>query len=161
MTRSGNYAPVRTVLPPCGSICRIKCSTKFTETRREEINRQYWITGDINKQREFIARHIEDVCPKYARKLPGSNRGTNKAFFFTNDEGTKIRVCKQFFQSTLHISSTMIATTILKKDFDGNLAPDNRGRYERGRFGRDLEEGFEIAVNDPVNKNEYDPLSPI
>lgn len=147
VTSRGMYMPVRKVLPPCGLICRFKCTTKLTETFRKEINERYWKIGDINRQREFISRHMEDVFPKYARKLPGSNRGTNKAFYFINDEGAKIRVCKLFFLSTLHISSTAVATTVHNKDSDGNLLPDKRGRYERGSFGRAVVEAVNIELN--------------
>lgn len=117
---------------PCSNQCRIKCSTKMTETERESILKVFWELGDLTKKREFIIRQMEQVIPKYNRKKEGSNRSLNYSYnFYVNDQ--KIKVCRTFFMNTLNISQMVIATAVRKffNATDEMIEGDLRGKKKK------------------------------
>lgn len=115
---------------PCNEKCRLKCAHKLTNDDRTIIHNNYWKLADINKQREFIIRHMCTINPKHRSQT--SNRSLNYSYcFIVNNE--KVKVCKSMFMNTLGISSRVILTTT-KKMCDGILEEDKRGKH--GKHGR-------------------------
>lgn len=70
---------------------------------------------------------MDTIVPKYRYVREGSKRGNNHAFYFTIINN-KIRVCKQFFKSTLNISDRPIRT-VSSKTAGGILSVDFRGKH--------------------------------
>lgn len=60
-----NLIPERKLRAPCGDKCRIKCTEKITEYDREVIFKEYWELGDLMRQRDFIAKNILIITPRY------------------------------------------------------------------------------------------------
>ena len=74
----------------CGHSCRYKCHSKFSEEERERLFNEFWILGDINRQRNFLS--------KYATKTRKGKEGKRSAIvwsFPTIDSNQN--VCKTFF----------------------------------------------------------------
>ncbi|CAG9825732.1 unnamed protein product [Phaedon cochleariae] len=91
--------PGRSLKPPCGDKCKLKCTSKISDAQRKELFDNYWAMADLQRQSEFILRHISTVTPRYSYKVHNSNRGNNNAFYLTVDQ-KRIRVCKQYFRAT-------------------------------------------------------------
>lgn len=66
---------------PCNEKCRLKCANKIKVDERTIVYNNYWKLADINKQREFIIRHMSTINPKYRSKLP-TNRSLNYSYSF-------------------------------------------------------------------------------
>lgn len=125
--------PEKSLKAPCTDKCKQKCVKKITESQRKQIFDSYWAMGDLQRQREFILRHLSVIEPRYSYKMHNSNRGKNNAFYFTlNDE--RIRVCKIFFfKATLDITDTTIRTVLKKKSNTSCalLDLDNSGKHSK------------------------------
>ncbi|KAE9542488.1 hypothetical protein AGLY_003349 [Aphis glycines] len=88
---------------PCNDKCRLKCAIKISADERTVIHNNYWKLADINRQREFIIRHMCTINPKY-RSPVGTNRSLNYSYSF-NIHNKEIKVCKTMFMNTLGVSS--------------------------------------------------------
>lgn len=103
--------------------------------------------ASLVRQREYIARNMEEIKPKYQYKRIDSNRKFKNAFYFYLD-GTKTRVCKTFFKNTLDITDRCIRTVIEKKnDLTGVLKGELRGKHNKHRKVADeLIEGVKCHI---------------
>ncbi|KAJ8914399.1 hypothetical protein NQ315_017493 [Exocentrus adspersus] len=61
-----NLVSARKMRGPC--TCILKCSTKFTEENRKIVFDQYWGLGNIDRQRDFISKHVK-FLPKSRCRL--------------------------------------------------------------------------------------------
>ncbi|KAL0882683.1 hypothetical protein ABMA27_001109 [Loxostege sticticalis] len=129
-SKKKHVVPERSLKPSCSNTCKFKCTELISHKKRQIIFDSFWAMGDLQLQREFIARHLTMIKPRYAYKVHNSKRGNNFAFYLTVDD-QKIRVCKRFFRATLDISDRPIKTVIEKMTESGTgiLAPDNRGKH--------------------------------
>ncbi|XP_028163360.1 uncharacterized protein LOC114354942 [Ostrinia furnacalis] len=128
LNMKNKLVPARKLKTPCGDQCKLKCKEKITELQRQIIFQDYWDFGDLERQREYIKRHISEIKPRYSYKVHNSNRGNNFACYFSVGN-KKIRVCKTFFKATLDISDRTIRTVIQKTTDTGNLE-DRRGKHK-------------------------------
>ncbi|XP_075986434.1 uncharacterized protein LOC142983446 [Anticarsia gemmatalis] len=128
--RSNTLKPARKMGPTCNDRCRLKCSEKLTEHQRKVIFDRYWNLGSVSLQREFIAKHMTEVKPKYQYKKIDSNRKPKHAFYLTIDN-IKQKVCKIYFKRTLGINDRPIRTVIEKLNSSGIIEPDLRGKHEK------------------------------
>lgn len=92
--------PEKTMKNGCQS-CRLQCQNRFNKDQRLAIFKTYWNLSDINRQREFILRHITVKEPKQrrVREFKGSeNILTRKhtVFYFLPFEGQPEKVCQKF-----------------------------------------------------------------
>ncbi|CAG4976630.1 unnamed protein product [Parnassius apollo] len=55
----------RKIKPPCSERCRLKCKEKFSEADREAVFKEFWELKDINRQRDFINRHMAPIKRKF------------------------------------------------------------------------------------------------
>lgn len=108
---------------PSNDRCKLKCTTKLSEEKREAIFRFYWNLADISKQRAFLLTLMQEVDPQYSNR---QKRTPNNAFYFKKSE-KKIRVCKVFFVSTLGVTNRCIWSVISKRK-EGNLH-DRKGKH--------------------------------
>ncbi|CAH2102382.1 unnamed protein product [Euphydryas editha] len=128
-SKSKKQVPERKVGPPCGEKCRLKCKDKIDEVSRQQIFDAYWGLGNLERQREFVVRHSQQIKPKYRYSSTQNFRALNTAFYFEVNE-SKIRVCKPFFKSTLDLSHKAIKTALSKKTESGVIQADFRGRHD-------------------------------
>jgi hypothetical protein len=128
LSKSKKLIRERKVGPPCGNKCRLKCKDKVDEMKRQQVFDAYWALSDLERQREFIVRHSQQIKPKYRYSNTQNFRALNNAFYFEIN-GSKIRVCKPFFKSTLDLSNKAIKTALLKKTESGTIEADFRGKH--------------------------------
>lgn len=106
-TKANKVIPARILKENCAQKCRYKCPDKLNNEERLKLLEHYWKIGDIVKQREYVARHISEVNPKYRQTTTnknGNTRSLNMAYHLTKSDNTRIRVCKTFFKNTLCIT---------------------------------------------------------
>lgn len=114
--------------------CRLKCQNKFSKDQRLAIFKTYWNLGDINRQRDFILRHITVKDPKQrrVRESKGCENMSNRkhtVFYFLTFEGQLEKVCQKFFLDTLSISNQVVKTVIAKRDpLKSTVNADKRGK---------------------------------
>lgn len=114
--------------------CRHKCPTKVPEDQRKAVFDDFWKTGDLQRQREFVSSCMQAIEPRYQYKRENSNRKPNNSFYLTIN-GTKTRVCKIFFKNTLAITDRFLRTVLEKKgsSASGMIGLDCRGKHEKHR----------------------------
>lgn len=148
-SKSKKVFKARNMGPPCNTKCRLQCSTKITQDDRKAIFSDYWNLSDLQRQRGFLLKSIETVTPKYQYKRVHSNRGNNHAFYFSI-KGTKFRVCKMFFKSTLAITDRPIRTVIQKQTYntEGMITPEQRGTHDHHyHVDDDVKNGVRSHIN--------------
>ena len=128
LSKTKNQVPERKLRPPCGGKCRLNCTSNFSDPSRRQLFDSYWGLADLQRQREFIVRHSQEIKPKYRYSSTQNFRALNTAFYFEID-GTRIRVCKAFFKSTLDLNDRVIKTALSKKSESGIIEGDMRGRH--------------------------------
>ena len=110
------------------SKCKFMCSSKISEDQRLALNKQYWDLDSYEKKIGFLVKHVETYTPK--RKITGRKAFSRRYMFEVNKVG--VRVCKDFFQSTLHISESTISTALEKTRNGTDALVDMRGRHRPG-----------------------------
>ncbi|XP_053607993.1 uncharacterized protein LOC128673864 [Plodia interpunctella] len=122
------------VKPGCNIKCSKKCSTKFSEDTRAEINKYYW---DLSWQerRVFMRNSTAVAIPK--RKITAEpKRAPRSTFNFKKSDGTQVEVCKIFFLTTLgfHKNNDTVLYNSLNK-----IEKDRRGLHTKTpRIDRDI-----------------------
>lgn len=129
-TKNKKIKPERSIKPACGDKCKLKCTGKITDLQRKELFDGYWAMADLQRQREYILRHISTVTPRYSYKVHESKRGNNNAYYVTV-ENERIRVCKKYFKATFDISDRPIKTVVEKTKMCGALELDKRGKHDK------------------------------
>lgn len=121
VTRDGIIRRSRSLKPPCGSNCRLKCSARMSAEKRKEIFDAYWRLGDCTLQRQFIITSLERIEPKNRRPKEGSQRSLNYGYILYDNyllRQNPTRVCKTFFLQTLDVSAMTVKTAIKKFNAD-------------------------------------------
>lgn len=132
-SKSQKQMQERQIKPTCTEKCKLKCYNKISEEKRKLIFMNYWKMGNLDKQRQFINKHVTAIKPKYRYIREGSTRKDyNHAFNFEVDREI-IRVCKTFFKNTLGISDRPIRTVISMQNstVGGFLNEDKRGKHRK------------------------------
>lgn len=125
--KSQKIVKARKLQEPCSEQCKFKCTVNINNIQRQEIFDEFYKLGDVNHQRDFIARRMKCIKPKY-RYVREKCRRLNNAFYFKFGE-TEVRVCKHFFKSTLDINDRVISTVIKKQNEIGVVELDRRGKH--------------------------------
>ncbi|GFO23215.1 Ws0399_0 protein [Plakobranchus ocellatus] len=110
------------------SKCKFKCTSKISEEQRKALNSQYWNLDTYKEKTNFLSKYVEICTPR--RKMTG-RRALSRKYIFVIDN-TAVRVCKDFFKGTLHISESTIATALEKIRNNPDVIVDMRGRHEPG-----------------------------
>ncbi|CAH1102530.1 unnamed protein product [Psylliodes chrysocephalus] len=143
--------------PPCTEKCKLKCKTKLTNEERQDIFNEYYNLPDLQSKRKFVAFHMSAIIPAYQYKR--GKRRNNNAFYFTNKEGARIRVCKSFFLSTLDLSDRFTRTVTEKtiSNTEGIVTEDLRGKHgKQRRVDNNLKEGVKNFVKSIPMKDYVD-----
>ncbi|KAK4875521.1 hypothetical protein RN001_011943 [Aquatica leii] len=117
----------------CSEKCRLKCSTRISTEERKAIFDYFWMLGNIETQRVYINSCMTELNPTYRNPKPGSNRSKNFTYSLTV-ESKKIQVCKTYFKNTLAINNSVIFTTSKKRDQQGMIDSDRRGKSNKDRI---------------------------
>lgn len=123
----------RKMKPACKDTCRIKCTSKISHDQRSKIFESYWELGDVNFQRQFLIKCMQELQPTYRcirQNRTRGPRGNNISYSFSVN-GTLIRVCKTFFLNTLDITDRVTRTAMTKKNklAETVLEEDKRGKH--------------------------------
>ncbi|KAL4131539.1 hypothetical protein QTP88_008833 [Uroleucon formosanum] len=73
-------------------------------------------------------RHVQEIKPKYRYSSTQNLRALNSSFYFEMN-GSKVRVCKTFFKSTLDLNDRVIKTALSKKTELGVIEGELRGKH--------------------------------
>lgn len=84
---------------PCVN-CRLKCVDNITDNLREDINKKF-NELEWKERRNFILNYCEKTGVKRRRGNEDSKRQYSLKYFFKNEEGLRVQVCKTFFLTSL------------------------------------------------------------
>lgn len=148
VSTKGKNVAAKKMKDSCSEKCRLKCRSKITEEERKNIFDYYWRLGDIEQQRSFLNKCMSDyINPEYRASKPGNNRSKNVRYTFSIDE-RHIQVCKTFFKNTLAINNRIIFTTIKKRNVQGGINKDQRGKRKSDKAIReDIKDDIRTHIN--------------
>lgn len=131
ITSSGKLKKARSVQPIDCSKCRFRCSEKIPEETRQAIHTLYWNLGSYERQRAFIAQHVEQNEVKPSKSKTSTRREVANSFFLIHNK-KEFRVCKAFFTKTLDVGNKVIDYTLKKTESGVYVGKDERGRKDPG-----------------------------
>lgn len=140
--KTRNIVPARCVKARCNSvICKKygKQCDSINEDDRNKMFRQYYALESLQRQREFLSRHMERHPTQ--RKTTGkadSRRSYTVKYYLTKD-GIRYVVCKKLFLNTLSLSSRSCRTVFHKLTPSGILEKDKRGGRQRSKTEKENE----------------------
>lgn len=127
-SHSSRVIAAKRIKPPC-SDCPLNCNSNFGASERAEIFHFYYNTlRTINEKRTFVISCVKEIQnPRRSEEAITKRRSYS---FFKN--GNPIKVCCQFFKSTLDVSLQTVKTALLKKYTVGpiNVSPCRRGFHQ-------------------------------
>ena len=112
------------VKKPCLNSCKRKCTSKVTEAHRVKLNSEFWAMSK-EEQKMFIAT----ICKRAPvdRFTTGQQSKRTKTFhyFFGNEEGVAVSICKTFFLTTLGYAKNndTVVQNILHNMQEGSIRP--------------------------------------
>lgn len=122
----GKYVPGVSLMDPCTTKCRRKCSTKISNEDRLKIFQKYYQLNTYVRKRDFIHSNTEKIFKKSTTK-DNSKRQNTIVFFVSTDKG-KIQVCKTMFINTLGIRKGVVDIAMQNRT-EGNISSeDKRGK---------------------------------
>ena len=100
--------------------CPLQCWKKFTEQKMENLFKEFWEMGSLERRREFVARFCAIT-----------KKGMRNSFSYSlpNDDAY-VKVCRQFFCNILDVTFRFISWTLCNKlsTCKTHVKPDGRGR---------------------------------
>ena len=127
---SGIEKRARILKKGCGGNCKKLCHQLINQDQRERLFHEFWGTGDVNHQNDFLCNTIKPVPKNKVRNKSHSKRKCSRKYFFkVNDES--IQVCSKFYFDTLDISFTKTECALEKgKQYTSGLSgTDQRGKH--------------------------------
>jgi len=106
--------------------CRFNCANKVDDDTRLTIFNEYWNLQSYERQRDFICSH---VLERESLGSPTKKKKQVARTFSFQVKGQNLRVCKQFFISTLGIGRKTVETALKKKSNTSSPIRDKRGRH--------------------------------
>ncbi|XP_065643183.1 uncharacterized protein LOC136074884 [Hydra vulgaris] len=107
--RKGENVPCKSVTTrkDCLNSCKFKCRQHISDEERAHIFSDFWSMDDTQKK-HFYSRTTERLQKKRHRTINENSRKTYSFYysFFVGDLQT--RVCKEFYLTTLNISSRRV-----------------------------------------------------
>lgn len=114
----------------CRGNCRFKCSQHFTQDRREEIFREFWSLTDDEKN-VFYGNTVDRSVKEKTLKEKSRRNFSYKYHFRQGLD--RVRVCKEFYLTTLDISQRRVQYFYDKLANAQQGINDNRGRHPKRR----------------------------
>ena len=119
------------LLPPCGTSCKRKCTSKFKSDDRSLIHDKFWEMG-YNERKAWVAAHVKLSHVKRRRSESGTRSCTRFYTLPAQDCGDAV-VCKKFIISTLGLTCDKTITTAVSVPLGGNVITvmtDRRGKHD-------------------------------
>lgn len=105
----------------CSDKCKLNCCNNFDESAKERILYEFISLENKAMQRQYIMEHTDLSTPKQRRRNSKSHRNFVSSFYFDLN-GRRVRVCKDFFKTTLNLTDRKIRTALdKKKNFIKNI----------------------------------------
>lgn len=150
---SGRKISARKLKSPCDDTCRLKCKQKLNEEERQSLLEKFWEIGNINRQREYLGRHMNKIVPKY--RYASTDRTHNYEYYFQVNY-KDIKVCKKMFHNTLCISYMMTRTVRSKLDNCGQLKLERRGKHPKYKISEELKNNVRKHIESiPTIESHY------
>lgn len=110
---------------------------KISDRERENIVFSYYEMGDLEKQRQWIAKHV-DSKPVDKQKKLNSRKKRTVTYYLPIGEGlNKVKVCRKMFLNSVGISERQVRTVLQKSDANGVIEEEKRGGREKSLKERD------------------------
>lgn len=125
--------------PQCNKQCdkfRKECS-KITDIERETIFKDFYKTGDLQLQREYINRYVRINKTKVKTIKSREWRRSNTYSYYFPKAQTEIPVCKLMFLNTLSVSEKVVRTALAKRKISGVIEKEKRRRRQQSQIERD------------------------
>lgn len=116
----------------CSGKCRFKCSQVFTGDERHEIFSEFWKLTDDEKSTYYANTTDRHVKERQRTNAKESRRKSSVKYHFVKGMN-RIRVCREFYLSTLDISSKRIEY-FYKKVVSGEKPSDQRGKFKHTKI---------------------------
>lgn len=116
---------------PCDCTkCRYKCSENFTDNLRIKLCDQFYGLADYCRQKDFIINNVTESSPARILKSASKNRNVSRAFFLPLN-GSRKRVCSDFFAKTLDIKLRSVQKyfEVHRDSIVVGAVPDGRGKH--------------------------------
>lgn len=125
--RISNEHPVK---ESCSENCIYKCSSKISNNRQMEINKQFWNLTTIERK-TFVMNSVSKKPVERRTCGPDSRRSFTNEYNLKTTDGTTERVCKTFFLATLGYTKNndKIIQNLSKQI--SNISPSPDGRKNR------------------------------
>lgn len=150
-SKSKKLIAARKMGPVCLDSCKLKCQIEFPFEERLTIFNNYWESGDLSLQRQFICKNMTKIEPKYRYVRVGSTRQNFNHAYYLPKDNKRIRVCKVFFMNTLGISDKTIRTVVKKNSepqLTGIQMQDKRGKHgKQFKLDAALKDGAKAHIN--------------
>lgn len=133
MSSKGQTVPRKTI-KPISCKCKFKCSDRLNEEDQSLIFTKFWQLY-YEKQRSFILKNVIKTDKHRKTTMTKSRRKKTLKYFFTDQGGSRVQVCKKTFLSTLGIGERTVHYTLGRQ---GNKSMTDRreGRKDIQSFLR-------------------------
>ena len=125
---TGKTVPAKQMGPGCGSNCRMKCRDIISKEERETIFKQFYEMADYDRQRDYIAKTIQNV-PRVRKKNKENSRRQWTYSWNLLIDGCLTNVCKVFYLHTLAIGDSVAYLALEKTSTEGIVQKDERGHH--------------------------------
>lgn len=117
----------------CSVKCPFKCSQTFSASQKDDCFFAFWKMGEDDKsqdrQRQYIASHIEEVEPQRRRTNTPSRKKRSLQYYLEKDS-ERVRVCRSFFLAVCDITEKFVRVCLTKKNDAGVVSADRRGKKQ-------------------------------
>lgn len=127
----------------CFGKCRYKCATKFSENERKAVFQNFWKLSDIEKNTFYANTTDRNVKLRKRTKSETSRKRYSIQYFLVKD-CDRIRVCKEFYHTTLDISNKRVEHFYKKVN---TCAEDGRGSFTKQRVNQDARNRIRAHIN--------------
>nr|CAH7729952.1 unnamed protein product [Callosobruchus chinensis] len=111
VNRSGKEVPEKKPLVANCARCRYKCNLAIPNEQRGVLCQEFWSLGDYDKQKLHLSSLITTVPVKRRKVETGElKRKTSRIYYLKDTNGSRKRVCLNFFCKTFAISHRVVET---------------------------------------------------
>lgn len=119
----------------------------ISDEERQKILNNFYETGSLQLQREYIARHVKERPVKRKTSGKEQSRRTCTFVYVLPKKESEISVCKKLFLNTLCVTEKTVRTVLSKIKESGVLETEKRGGRAKSLQDRDK------TVRDAITKH--------
>lgn len=127
VTPKGKLIKAHALQPPCDESCRMHCSEKINEGKRQELYDYFWTKLKSKENKWLYLQGLVSQFEKSNASKDSRRKNSRKYFLPVQQDGKdiRLRVCKTMFLGTFDISDNQVATAQKKMVGSPN---DKRGK---------------------------------